>query len=185
LYDYTCENGHDFEHASAIADYRDEMPCTVKDCSATARRQYRPSGYRAQNFDPIIVHRDASGHYRVPGSPSDPVAPGYERVELRTMSDIRRVQSEIGRENYEKFERRKAREEQHFSEQRKEARSELMARLRTAFGRDLARVAMAENDNRARERYDPHGSYFDVMENDRSNRVPHNDRETGWKDIRR
>lgn len=180
-YDFACPAGHFTEQFFLLAEYRDEIPCPR--CGDTATRQYTFSNSHDGEFsEPIVVHRDAQGNYRIPGA-SDAVAPaGFERVELRTMREVRRVQQDIGQQEHRKFEDIRARRREASLEQERERRAELATQLKSNLGREFFRIAVEAANHRRRETFDPQTCYFEVTEMDRSSREPHNDQRTGWRD---
>jgi hypothetical protein len=138
----------------------------------------------AQRFEPVVIHRDAQGNIRTPGSIHAPVPAGFERVELRTAAEIRHFEREMNRRERSRGEDVRSREEQHWGAQKAASRSELFQAMRgmSNEGRDYARYAI-EQGNQRRHRlasYDP-GFHIEAFSQDASNREAHSDSRTGWK----
>ena len=132
----------------------------------------------------IVVYKDSDGHYRIPGRNDQKTPAGYERVELRTLNEIRKVQSEIGSSEHRRFEESQQRQRAHFDEIRRQNRSELRDRIKTPLVRDILEAAIRRRDAQPRKTYDAQGHYFEVTEFDRSSREPHSDSMTNWKERR-
>jgi len=63
---------------------------------------WHPSYYYnspAQRFDPVVIHRDAAGNVRFPGNTNAPVPEGFQKVELRDMTEIRKFEGEMNRKD--------------------------------------------------------------------------------------
>jgi hypothetical protein len=136
----------------------------------------------SQLFDPVVIHRDAAGNIRFPGAVDAPVPAGYQKVELRTINEVRRFEAEVNmRERVKADESLSARERQ-FSEKQSALRGDLRGAMRhmTPFGQDLARLAMDRNNQRGSKPRDV-GFHLDVFSNDSSNREIHSDAKTGWR----
>jgi hypothetical protein len=107
LYDFSCSNescNHTEEHFYKY----NELPDTLLgECGHTLH--YKPSFWynsQARRFDPVVIHRDALGNVRFPGSSSAPVPEGFQRVELTDFHQIRQFEKEINQ--------RDVREAEHF-----------------------------------------------------------------------
>jgi hypothetical protein len=186
-YDFQCEAGHYTEKFTRIADMPDSVICwhdvNGSPCNLIAPRVFiSPATARdAQPIDPIIVYRKDDGGFIYPGDSSPRSYEGCERVELRTLGEVRRVTAEQDRLDYEHWERGRIADEQINGPMRRERRSALMNRLSTQFGKDFARVAIERIDaKRAGKRYTP-GNHYEVAEMDRSNREPSRNEQSGWK----
>jgi hypothetical protein len=171
--DFTCENGHDYEcfrHPSAV---REQEPC--EECGATATRVYRMTrthGYTGLT-QPLVVWKRPDGTFAVPGQPDARMPAEYERVELRSATEARRVEGAINREEREKWEaanrgRERLREEVS-SANRAELRDK-MAHMR-AQNRDFARFSIDKNNNAPKRKY--RGEFhFEALSMNASNRDP-------------
>ena len=146
----------------------------------------RAYGREAQPFDPVVVYRNPDGSYGVPGQSTDPTPAGSERVELRTIRDLERVQREMTM---------RARAEAVAALSSEQA---AMNKVKSGLHAEL-RAAMRHMDNRARafaeaalerseskpERRPPDGSVsIEVLNKDASNRQGWRDERTGWKERR-
>lgn len=49
----------------------------------------------AQNFSPVVIHRDAEGNVRFPGRADARVPEGFKKVELCTVAEIRKFEAEM------------------------------------------------------------------------------------------
>jgi hypothetical protein len=169
-----------------LSEYRDEIDCPR--CGSKATRQYTFSNRHDGEFsDPVVVHRDAQGNYRIPGANDAKAPAGFERVELRSMREVRKVQGEIGQQEYRKYEDIHSRRRAAASENERERRANLAPQIKSNLGREFFRIAVeAANARGARhEQFDPQSAYFDIAENDSSSRGAYSDRRTDWKDVRR
>lgn len=189
LFDWLCPSGHYFEHVLTLSAYRDIIPCQHKNkrgkkCTKKATRQYFTQGQaRAQRFDPIVVHVDQEGNTRFPGRSDAKMPAGYQRVELRTISEARAFERRYNQRLRDEHEVRDNTRREQFSINQTQNRSELRDAMRhmSSKGKDFAQFAMEMNNRKTRPAYDPRG-YFEALEFDASNRQPHNDALTGWKD---
>lgn len=136
----------------------------------------------AQPFDPVVVHRDAQGNYRFPGSPDAPVPTGFQRIELRTTEEVRRLERDVNRHESGRHEQAAAREEGFYAGLKSRQRAELraaMARM-SPTGRAFAEEAMRASDDRPRGRFDAE-FHVEAFSQDSSNREPQRDASTGWR----
>ncbi len=187
--DYLCEScGLHFDQY-VKREPPEEWPC---ECGATAKRTFdpaltmrRPINLNAQSFDPVVVHRDAEGNIRFPGHTHAPVPPGFQKVELRTVREVRALEREMNHRESARALDHITREEMAFSADRADRRSDLTASMRhmSPFGRDFARVAMQQMDERRRtsRRTGEAGFYVECLTQDSSNRGGQRDASTDWK----
>ncbi len=97
MYDFECPKGHLTEHF--LSKFTERVQCGQDGC--TEEGENRPSfwyssGVRlAQRFSPVVIHRDESGNIRFPGSADAPVPPGFQKVELSTISQVRQFEKEV------------------------------------------------------------------------------------------
>lgn len=99
--DYVCKSCHfAFEVFGAFAE---DVPCL--DCGEPAI--WTPSFYyssrAAQAFEPVVIHQDAAGNIRMPGSVNAKVPEGFAKVELTNIREIRKFEHEINRQETEKM----------------------------------------------------------------------------------
>lgn len=137
---------------------------------------------RVQGFDPVVIHRDAQGNIRYPAHSEAPVPAGFQKVELRTVAEVRRFESEVNMVERVKADQSLSQRERAFSEKQAEARRDLRSRMAhmSEFGKDFARHAM-ENTNQRRPKSRDVGFHVDVFSNNSSNRETHRDALTDWK----
>lgn len=177
LHDFRCGHcGKVFEKRVQWND--DEAAC---ECGKMAPRVFiSRREYRAQSFDPVLIFRDASGHYRYPGRNSEAPPAGYEAVYLRTTSEVRKFEREINRKERERYFAHKERNEKRFEQWTKEARSELRQKMQhmSPYGRALAEAAMRQNDSQpsVNTRFDPQFR-IEAFSQDASNREAQYDRD--------
>lgn len=136
----------------------------------------------AQRFSPIVVFRAKDGTYRFPGSSSARVPKGCERVEITSIHQARKFESEVNLTERMKHEQSAERQSKAFNQVKDHFRSELRQRMQSfsSMGKDLAREAMRQNDNRPSKSYEP-GFRIDILSNDSSNRDSYRDKETNWQ----
>lgn len=137
----------------------------------------------ASSFDPVVIHRGKNGSVRFPARGDARVPEGYAKVELRTIQEIRRFEREINQQERAIHDDHQAREEHALTPDRSARRAEVRDAMRrmTPLGRDFARLAMKRNDERPRGNFDA-GFHIEVFEQDSSNREPHCDQRTDWKE---
>lgn len=138
----------------------------------------------AQRIDPIVVFRKSDGTYSIPGANWTRTPKGCQRVELRTLREVRAVEREINghtaREYEQKLEGRRA----NLLAARSQSRSELREAMKrmSPQGRKFAELAMERTDRReANRRIEMPTAFFHVSEYDSSNREKQRDESTGWK----
>lgn len=181
-YQYECPK-HYFEYICPMSERQDSMPCKVKRCKRIAQQVIRPSWQvQANRFDPVVVHVDAKGNVRYPGNTKAPVPKGYERVELKTISDVRQFEKTVNRTMISDWQRHQEEKEQVRSQEVENNRRELRTMMESMSqrGRDFANYAMTHNNNRPRPRFDPN-FHVEAFSMDKSNREPYNDSTTEWK----
>jgi hypothetical protein len=175
LHDFLCSQcGKVFE--SMVCWNQDSAPCK---CGSLAGRVFLSRrAYRAQAFDPVLVYRDAAGHYRFPGRNSGQTPKGYEPVYLKTTSDVRRFEKQMNQTERERYFTHKERTERAFSEPLRVGREELRERMKhmSPRGRDMAEAAMRANDNAdsVDTRFDP-AFHLNAFSFDSSNREAQHD----------
>ena len=153
-------------------------PCPT--CGEPARMIFLPRGQNAQNFDPVVIFRGPKGKVRFPGRANAPTPKGYERVELRTSHEVYKFEREMNAKEISRYHAKQEREERCVEPFRAALRSQLRGHARnfSQYGKDFASLAMSENDNRPRQRYDP-GFHLEAFHYDSSNRDPWTDRDIG------
>lgn len=153
LHDFRCEQGHIFD--KMVPWDHDDSICPA--CGARAVRVFLPRHRNAQNFDPVVIFRGPKGKVRFPGRSDAPTPQGYERVELRTSHEVHKFEREMNAKEMSKYQNRQEREERCYEPFHSAMRSQLRAHAQhfSQQGRDFAELAMRENNNRPRERFDP------------------------------
>lgn len=169
----------------------DEIPCEAEGCTGTAVRTFEPQFSMrrprrdAQRFSPVVIHRDSAGNVRFPGAPDAAVPAGFEKVELRTVAEVRQFERGMDAKERARFESGQAREADFYAERQRRDRAELRVAMQrmTPYGRDFARVAMEENDRKDAGRktsYDPN-FHVECFSMDSSNREAYRDERTNWR----
>lgn len=175
FHDYRCEQcGKVFERRVSW-----DSDTTLCDCGSEAQRVFLSHReYRAQSFDPVLVYRDAGGHYSFPGRNHGPVPKGKEPIYLTTLPAIRKFENQMSNKERERYFAHKERQENRFAPWIANARSELRQKMQhmSAKGRAFAEAAMQENDRHSDvdTRFDP-GCHFEAFSQDSSNRDAHYD----------
>lgn len=110
----------------------------------------------AQRFDPVVIHRDAAGNVRYPGRADAAVPHGFQKVELRTLAEVRHFEREVGRKEAARYDESRTRSEENFRQHQEQQRSDLRQHMQSMsnHGRDFARHAMDENNKRGRKKYE-------------------------------
>jgi hypothetical protein len=148
MFDYVCSGcGNRIERFSFR---REDAPdITGCDCGSNAAisddpslRMVRPRN--ALRFDPIVVHcrlgPDGSYVYSYPGNPNDPVDPGYEKVELTTISQADRFVKDRNSEEQELRRMQIGAEKAHWDERAKERRENATRELQKRLGKSNSRI---------------------------------------------
>jgi hypothetical protein len=180
--------GAQFEHffhvtsAGSINDY----PC---ECGATAVRYYeyrRPHSYSGLTEAAVVYKSLEDGHYYIPAATDAPMPQGFERVELRSAQEIRRVEKEMTKAEYQKWQNSVERQQLMYEESRRDLRAELTERMKgmSNLGRDFARLAISKGNAMERPRFKGE-VHFEAFSMNSSNRGSHSDERTGWKSVKR
>jgi hypothetical protein len=107
-YDFKCPKGHTTEHF--LSAFAEAVVCGENGCEE--RSAYSPSFWysssarNAQGFTPVVIHKDSQGNVRFPANANAPVPPGFQKVELTNIQQVRRLEKEVNtkdREIAEKF----------------------------------------------------------------------------------
>jgi hypothetical protein len=174
LIDVECPNGHRSEVNRPLAMWPATPPCPT--CSSSTIQLLLPPQTR-YFIDPVVVFRGPDGQYRFPGdanglSAANYTRQGFERVELRSAADVRRFEKYMTKVEYARASRRVEMHQQQREQRESLTRSELRRLMpsMTEFGRQVARTAMARNDNKPRERAHDPGFHLEAFSYDRSNR---------------
>jgi hypothetical protein len=140
----------------------------------------------SQGFDPVVIHKDAQGNVRFPGSANAPCPPGFQRVELTNVSQIRKLEREVNAKELSRAEgNRQAQKAQ--SEGERMARREKFKEIVRNFspkGKRFAEDMMKVRDQRQGrldKRITDMGFHVEAFSQNSSNREAHNDAVTGWR----
>lgn len=129
----------------------------------------------ATGFDPVVVFKNKDGSYAFPGHTSDPIPPGCQRVELKTLAEVRKFERQINQLERQRHHDHMLREQIHDEMYRKPARQQLISDMKhmSNFGKALARLVIERSDNRnfSRDaaRFEP-GFHLLAFSNEASNR---------------
>ena len=165
----SCEAEYEvFRHVSEI----DSLP-QCENCKRTCQRIYvyqRPHSYSGL-VNPIDVYQNPDGSIGICGAKGARIPEGSQRIELRNAADIRRIEQRMTAAEYEKFTRKQEREERHFGALQSEQRAELRQKMQSFSerGKAFSRLAMKENDNAPRKRFQTN-VFFDAFSNNAGNR---------------
>ena len=151
-------------------------------CGGDPARHVPADGRFAQGFDPVVIHRDAVGNIRYPANGSAPVPDGYQRVELRTVHEVRKFEAEVNQREHAASDQHLSAREKQVSEKQAANRRELRTAMdgMSNYGRDFAREAIDRGNNKRLQTREV-GFHLDVFSNNSSNREVHRDERTQWK----
>lgn len=157
-----------FRHTSEI----DSLP-NCEQCNEPTFRVYnyqRPHSYSGLS-ESVVVYRNPDGSIGVLANRNGRIPDGSERVDLRTASDVRRIEREMTQQEYLKFVTKQEREEKTFGEYRRAQRSELRDKMKqfSEKGRSFARLAMKMNDQAPSQKFQS-AVVFDAFSNNAGNR---------------
>jgi hypothetical protein len=197
-YTFLCPVHGEFEVTVPISDHKDHWPCPwngdtevggikilTLSCKETTEQTYTPSRPKDWAIKPIVVHVGEGGAFRFPAHENAPVPKGFNRVELKSISEIESFERKANQRLTAEASIHLEREEQHFAKLQEKLRSELRQRMQTMspFGRDFAQFVIDQNNKRGRKKSDV-GFHVDILHNDSSNREPYRDEQTKWKPTR-
>lgn len=181
-WNYICSKGHISRIMSWNYD-KDPKPCLT--CSEPS---YKPSHWTEERgaVDKPMYFINGEGQVLFPGHKNDQPPPGFE---------ARHINNSLERDNFYRFMDQQLRDERdkyasieqaHFEYAQEQNRRELRSLMESMSPqeRDLAMAAIEEG-NKAQlffnQNYDP-GFHIEAWEYEMSNRRPHNDAETNWRD---
>lgn len=196
LIDVKCVNDHVAEVYRAAADWPQTPPCPV--CDAATEQIHLPSYLRGHAIDPVVVYQAPDGSIRVPpdvvtSSTAMYDRLGYQRLELRGWTDVRRFERHFNAQQMSEVRRRVERQAEAHERAEKERRSEIRrcldqgfripdvdargvptGRLKTvelsARGRAILQAAIDHNDRKGGPRARDVGVHVEAFSYDRSNR---------------
>ena len=127
--------------------------------------------------EPVVVFKAPDGTFRFPGDAHGVSAAhyaklGYDRVEIRGATEMRRFESTMSKSQRSEMERRVEAKQALEEKRQSESRSELRRRMQgfSEFGKAVARVAMKRNDEKPKPKVHDPGFMSEVYNYDRSNR---------------
>lgn len=176
LIDIQCASDADHVHEvnRPIADWPSTPPCPTCGSPTTQLLQPRRVSW---SLDPIVVYRAPDGSYRYPGDTAGPGATkydtaGYERIEIRSAQDARRVEGQINAYEGALMRQRQERECEMRERGESARRSDLHASMKSMsnLGRAVAHAAMARSNAVNHRRSTDPGVFIEVLSMDRSNR---------------
>lgn len=142
----------------------------------------------ARRFEPLIIDRDpATGQISYPGSSYDPVPAGHVRESLDTIQSVDRFCADRSREETEKRRLVIGAEREHFDARAKERREGIRNIIKQrGFSGKYFEAICARIDGQREARYESMMRrevhfFSDVFAFSSSNRNPHSDERTGWK----
>jgi hypothetical protein len=193
-YSYECPVHGEFEVTVPISAHQDHPPCPLKTdgpegpnyaCFCETVQTYTPSRPKDWAIKAIVVHVGADGAVRFPGHENARVPKGFNRVELKTLSEIQAFERQVNQKLSSEASRHIENEERHFEGVRARLRGELRQRMQSMspFGRAFAQLAIEMNNSRRRKKSDV-GFNVDILNNDNSSREAYRDKETNWKPTR-
>lgn len=175
----TADSEHLHEVHRPLAEWPATPACPT--CGEPTEQAHLPSRARG-HIDPIVVFQAPDGSYRFPGDLSGPMTAqyrrqGYQEVKLRTAAEVRRFEAHVNEGQRAQDEIRCVHREQMGQVRESSTRSALRHAMpsMSRYNRDLARAAMARNDDKPRERPRDGGFHVEVMSFDHSNRMESRD----------
>jgi hypothetical protein len=195
-YTFDCPVHGEFSITVPISAHQDHPPCPVMvstkkesggflQCGETTLQTYTPSRPKDWAIKPIVIHVGKDGNFRFPGHENARVPKGFNRVELKTLSEIAAFERQMNQKLSSEAARHIENEEKHFQRVRDRERSDLRQKMQSFSerGKAFAQFCIDENNRRRRKKSDV-GFQVDILNNNSSNREPHRDQETGWKQNR-
>jgi len=149
-------------------------PCP--DCGAETEQIHLPKAVQWRP-DPVIIYRAKDGSYRFPGDAGGLSAhnynkQGFERVEIRGATEMRRFESHMNKHEYARAQRAVEMKQRGREERERVSRGELRRVMpqMSERGRSLAREVMRRNDNKPKDRASSAEFHNQAYSFDRSNR---------------
>ncbi len=189
-YDYRCPAGHIFE--MTVDRYIEEMLCL---CGLDAKVTWLKfpgtlAHSPARRFDPVTLFRKPDGSYYFPGRSNEATPEGMQRVELTSAQAVRDFERRENARLKSVKEQKLEREDSAFRPLKRAKREALKSQMQnfSGPGRKFAEFAMKKSDerpslSRQAQAYDP-GFHVQAFSFDSSNRLPHNDVDSDFKDKR-
>ena len=144
----------------------------------------RPNSF-AQSFDPVVIHKDASGNVRFPANSNAPIPAGFQKVELTNLHQIRQLEKEVNSKESAKLREHRYSERASSDEAKKvrrEAFRQAVAKM-SPKGRQFAERAMEYVDQKKSKRGlgDEANFHLEAFSYDSSNREAYLDAQSDWK----
>lgn len=140
----------------------------------------------AQTAAPTVIFRNRRGEYRLPGRDNDKPPRGFERIELRTQRARDAFEREFGARETAKlhdveYGRREA--YKHTFAKSREKLLEIKNRSQSEYTKKFVDLCIADGERRLAQSVGMSEAGFMVESNhmDAQNRVPYQDKATGWK----
>lgn len=161
--------------------YDDHKPCPK--CKKSSEQVVLPPERSSVRFQPIVVHVDAEGNYRFPGSPDARIPRGFQKVELTTIPEIEAMERKVNVKLRGDAERHIENEERVLGAIKAKLRGELQQRMATMspLGRAFAEAAIARSNARRRKSSDV-GFHVNILHYNQGNREGYSDERTGWRE---
>src|SRR6185312_3503440 len=136
----------------------------------------------AQQADPTVIARGPNGEIRFLPRTDAPIPEGFMRQELRTLAEKDAFEREVNANERARHESYMENRDRAASMVQERNRSELRARMQhmSQFGKDFARTAIDQNNNRVRGRFDA-GFHIESSHYNASNRDGEVSERTNWK----
>jgi hypothetical protein len=199
MYSFLCEKCQGFdEHFFHASELPNSLPCNLPTgedggrCDGVAKQTFEPSialrrpSSWAQRFDPVVIHKDAAGNIRFPGSSDSPVPAGFEKVTLTDFHQVRKLEREMNARERSRAHELNDAKNSHFRDvmkQSREAVSHIVERM-SPRGRRFYHAMREASDRRMQTREGrstPESNFFlEAFSMDSSNRDAYRDERNGW-----
>ena len=135
---------------------------------------------------PTVVFQNKKGEYRLPGRDTDKPPRGYKKVSLSSQRARDRFEKEFGARENEKLRERLRSDKHAFEMNFAKSRPKLMALLentRSEYTRRFVEVCFRDAERRQAKDVEHAAAGFMIESNhvDAQNRMPWQDKDTGWK----
>jgi len=132
---------------------------------------YTPSRAKNWAIKPVVIHVGAGGKVRFPANSEAPVPKGFNKVELKSLSEIEHFERQMNTRFSAEAEQHHENEARFFDKIKAQLRSDLREKMKSMspLGLDFARAVIEANDNRRRKSTDT-GFHLQVLHYDASNR---------------
>jgi hypothetical protein len=191
LFDYECPKGHKTEHY--LTHYQDTCPCLHEEndveCQEVA--EYRPSFWYtssidAQRFSPVVVHVDADGNVRLPAHAEAPMPPGFQKVLLTNIHEIRKFEHKMNQVEKAKIEDHARNKVRNMNDQLAYNRAQMdeISKRFTPRGRkfyeEMQHLSKQKQEQFAGRPLAEPNFHIEAFSQDRSNREDYRDAANDW-----